>query len=161
MCTYREADRETWRSTAVLLSPGVATEGRLRGSKVDVLIHTRWVIVRHPATPHKHKNNHPPVVVLIIGTVCVCVCASYVHRRRARGCHVGFGSGVGHLGVLDVGIFSLFQLIPLKKNETHQDKSAEGSRLYKTRSLRQLSGTCTCSSSSLFWAVSMYCCTAM
>lgn len=120
MCTYREADRETWRSTAALLPPGVAAERRLRTSKVDVLIHTRRVIVRHPATPRKKKIiTHPfsAVVVLIIRTLCVYV--SNVHRRRARGCHVGFGSGVGHLGVFDVGIFSLFQLIPLKKKTRH------------------------------------------
>ena len=37
--TYKEADRESWRSTSMVLPPGVAAERRLRAFKVYVLVH--------------------------------------------------------------------------------------------------------------------------
>lgn len=168
----------------------------------------------------------------------------YLHRRRAWGCHVGFGSRVGHLGILDVGIFPLLHLIPLQSDNmtwgqfsleaqilqhklqqtilcltpefnlkqpqmalgtletswdgshtdvfltalaviTHstglQSVSSNTAYIHSKHSLLfqkllcdgfyflfwkklwcwLLSWWSTCSSSSLFWAVSMYCCTAM
>lgn len=39
--TYREAGGRTRRAAQMLLSPGVAAKRRLRGFKVDVLVHAR------------------------------------------------------------------------------------------------------------------------
>lgn len=47
---YLQRGRETWRSAAVVLPPGVTAERRLRTFKVDVLVHTGRIVVRHPVT---------------------------------------------------------------------------------------------------------------
>lgn len=75
--TYREADTEMWRSTAMVLPPGVTAKRRLRAFKVDVLIHTRWIIIRHPTTTRGESNHQlisccgSVITRLIIITVCV------------------------------------------------------------------------------------------
>lgn len=78
--TYREADREMWRFTALVLPPGIAAKRRLRAFKVYVLIHTRRIIICHPAIRHRSYlllcfcwqmfNNHH------------CMCSTYTEEER-------------------------------------------------------------------------------
>ena len=41
----------------MLLPPGVTAKGRLRGFKVDILVHTRRIVVRHAVTRFGEKNG--------------------------------------------------------------------------------------------------------
>lgn len=53
--TYSEAQHVG--STLVVLPPGVAAERRLRGFKIDVLVHTGRIIVCHSETKHKEAKR--------------------------------------------------------------------------------------------------------
>lgn len=114
---YLQRGRETWRSAAVVLPPGVTAKRRLRTFKVDVLVHTRRIVVRHPVTTRSESDHQQ---YFCCGAVIAIFknhrFVFYSHRRGARRCHVGFGSRVGHLGIFDVGIFPLFHLIPLQSD---------------------------------------------
>lgn len=63
--TYREAGGGTRRSAQMLLPPGVTAKRRLRGFKVDILIHARWIVVRHAVTRFRENNRwHPSAQTL-------------------------------------------------------------------------------------------------
>lgn len=72
-----------WRSTALVLPPGVAAKRRLRAFKVYVLIHTRRIIICHPAIRHRH--HHPTNCSVSVNTCLItttALCSTYTEEER-------------------------------------------------------------------------------
>lgn len=127
----------------MVLPPGVTAKRRLRAFKVYVLVHTRRIIICHPTITHRKYSLIRQINNLNLFSVIACIMivsiattpswhVLYLHRRRARGCHVGFGPRVGHLGIFDIGIFPLLHLIPLQSDKMTRGRfSLEDMILYK------------------------------
>lgn len=55
--THRETGRGTRRSARMFLPPGVTAKRCLRGFKVDILVHARWIVVRRAVTRFRENNQ--------------------------------------------------------------------------------------------------------
>lgn len=81
--TYREADREMWRSTAMVLPPGITAKRRLRAFKVYVLVHTWWIIC-HSTTTHRENIYDTKKLIFcyllsVITCLIITLIATYHH----------------------------------------------------------------------------------
>lgn len=115
-------ERQTERcgGPVMVLPPGVTAKRRLRAFKVYVLVHTWWIIVCHPTITYTEQFIYCFSWCNDVFKKSDLWCVLYLHRRRAWGCHIGFGPGVGHLRIFDIGVFSLLHLIPLQRDNMVQ-----------------------------------------
>ncbi len=135
-----------WRSTAMVLPPGITAKRRLRAFKVYVLVHTWWIIC-HPITTQKiFMTKHMNIFNLFsaCGSVMTCLinrsivtyhhgmCYTYTEEER-EDAMLGLDLELVIWGYLILEYSLSFNLFLCKVNDMTQGRfSLEGKILYKT-----------------------------